>query len=95
MNIYHPTLRFIHRWIAMTLFARDDIRFVHHAELQLLYAILKKTRVAPVKEMFNHWIDTIKASTAISCTSLVTRIASSVDALDGQNDIHLYSMHRD
>jgi hypothetical protein len=66
MNIYHPTLRFIHRWIAMTLFARDDIRYVHRAELQLLYAILKKTRVAPVKEMFNHWIDTIKASTAIS-----------------------------
>jgi hypothetical protein len=38
-----------------------------------------------MKEMFNHWIDTIRASTAISCTSLVTRIAASIDALDGQN----------
>jgi hypothetical protein len=75
----------MHGWIAMTLFTRDDIRFVHHAELQLLYAILKKTEVALVKEMFNHWIDTIKASTAISCTSLITRIAASVDVLDGQN----------
>jgi hypothetical protein len=69
----------------MTLFARNDICFVYHAEMKLLYAILKKTKVAPVKEMFNHWIDTIRASTAISCTSLVTRIAASIDALDGQN----------
>jgi hypothetical protein len=45
----------MHRWIAMTLFARDDIHYAHHAELQLLYAILKKTKVAPVKEMFYHW----------------------------------------
>jgi hypothetical protein len=68
----------MHHWIAMTLFAKDDIRYAHHAKLQLLYAILKKTKVTPVKEMFNHWIDTIKASTPISCTSLVTRLAAIV-----------------
>jgi hypothetical protein len=89
MNIHHPTLRFMHRWIAMTLFARDDIRFVHHAECQLLYVILKKTKVAPMKEMFNHWIVTIKASTPIFCTSLITQLAASVDALDGQNVIYI------
>ena len=33
MNIHHPTLRFMHRWIVMTLFARQDIRFVYHVEL--------------------------------------------------------------
>jgi hypothetical protein len=52
MNIHHPTLRFMHRWIAMTLFARQDIHFVYHAKMQLLYAMLKKTKVSPVKEMF-------------------------------------------
>jgi hypothetical protein len=31
------------------LFTRDDIHYAHHAKLQLLYAILKKTKVAPVK----------------------------------------------
>ena len=41
MNIHHPPLRFMHRWIAMTLFARQDIRFVYHAEMQILYAMLK------------------------------------------------------
>jgi hypothetical protein len=83
----------MHHWIAMTLFAKDDIRYAHHAKLQLLYAILKKTKVTPVKEMFNHWIDTIKASTPISCTSLVTRLAAIVDVLDGQNVIYISPLH--
>ena len=54
MNIHHPTLRFMHRWIAMTLFARQDIRFIYHAKMQLLYAMLKKIKDVPVKEMFKH-----------------------------------------
>jgi hypothetical protein len=53
--------------------------------MQLLYAMLKKTKVAPVKEMLIHWLETIKASTAITCTSLVTRIAANIGALDGQD----------
>jgi hypothetical protein len=75
----------MHYWIAMTLLARDDIHYAHDAKLQLLYAILKKTKVAPMKEIFRHWIDTIKASTPISCTSLITQLATSINALDGQN----------
>jgi hypothetical protein len=85
MNIHHPTLRFMHYWIAMTLFARQDIRFVCHAELQILYAMLKKIKIAPMKEMFKHWLETLKASTSISCTSLVTHIAANIGALDGQD----------
>ena len=66
MNINHPTLRFMHRWIAMTLFARQDIGFVYHAELQILHAMLKKIKIAQVKEVFKHWLETFKASTSIS-----------------------------
>ena len=69
----------------MTLFARKDIRFVYHAELQILYAMLKKIKIALLKEMFKHWLETFKASTSISCTSLVTRIAANIGALDGQD----------
>jgi hypothetical protein len=76
LNIHHPTLRFMHHWIAMTLFARQDTRLNYEVELQLLYAMLKKIKVVPVKEMVNHWIETIKASTSISCTSLVTYIST-------------------
>ena len=45
----------------------------------------KKIKVAPMKEMFKHWLELFKASTNISCTSLVTRIATSIEALEGQN----------
>ena len=75
----------MHRWIAMTLFARQDIRFVYLAELQILYVMLKKIKIAHVKEMLKHWLETFKASTSISYTSLVTRIAADIGALDGQN----------
>jgi len=60
MNIHHPILRFMHQWSAMTLFARQDIRFVYHVEFQILYAMLKKTKIAPMKEMFKHWLETFK-----------------------------------
>ena len=75
----------MHRWIAMTLFARQDIRFVYHVELQILYAMLKKIKIASVKEMFGHWLETFKASTSISCTYLVTHIATNIGALEGQD----------
>ena len=45
MNIQHPTLRFMHHWIAMTLFARQDIRFVYHVELKMLYTMLKTLKL--------------------------------------------------
>ena len=53
--------------------------------MQILYAMLKNMKVAPLKEMFKHWLKTFKASTSISCMSLVTRIATSIGALDGQD----------
>ena len=66
----------------MTLFARQDIRFVYHAKLQILYAMLKKIKIAHVKEMFRRWLETFKASTSISCTSFVTHIATKISWMD-------------
>ena len=45
----------------------------------MLYAALKKIKVAPVVELVNHWLHSIKSSTAIMCTSLITCLAASVD----------------
>ena len=47
--------------------------------------MLKKTKIAPMKEIFKHWLETFKASISISCTSLVTCIAADIGALDGQD----------
>jgi hypothetical protein len=93
MNIHHPTLRFMYPWITMTVFARQDIRFVYHAELQILYAMLKTIKIARVKEIFKHWLETFKASTFITCTSLVTRIAANWCIRWPRCDIHLYSTY--
>ena len=45
----------------------------------MLYAALKKIKVAPVVELVNHWLHSIKTSTAILCTSLINRHPASVD----------------
>ena len=53
--------------------------------MKILYAMIKKIKIAPVKEIFNHWLELLKTfSTSISCTSLVTHIATGVDAMENQ-----------
>ena len=43
--------------------------------------MIKKIKIAPVKEIFNHWLELLKTfSTSISCTSLAT----SVGAMENQ-----------
>ena len=78
-NIHHPTLRLLHKWIASSFFSRDDTHLTYDIELKLLYAALKKIKVAPIIKLVNHWLHSIKTSTAIMCTSLITRLAASVD----------------
>ena len=76
----------MHRWIAMTLFFRQDIRVVHNIEMQILYAMIEKIKIAPIKEIFKHWLGLFKLfSTSISCTSLITRIATSVGAMEDRD----------
>jgi hypothetical protein len=73
----------------MTLFPSHDIRWIRAPELKLLYAVVKKVKVAPIREMFYHWIDVIKNTTPVTCTSLITRIAAGVGALDEGEVIYL------
>ena len=86
MDIQHPTLWLMHHWIAMTLFSWQDIRVVHNTKMQIVYAMIKKIKIAPVKEMFKHRLELLKTfSTSISCTTLVTRIATGVGTLEDQD----------
>jgi len=53
--------------------------------MKILYAMIRRIKIAPVQEIFKHWLEMTKTfSTSISCTSLVTRIANSVGALENQ-----------
>ena len=54
--------------------------------MQILYAMIKKIKIALVKEIFKHWLDTLKLfSTSISCIYLVTHIANGVGALEDRD----------
>jgi hypothetical protein len=92
-QIQHPTLRFMHRLIAMTFFPSHDIRWIRVPDLKMLFVVVKKIKVAPIREMFHHWLDIIKNSTTITYTSLVTRIATGVGALD-EGDVNYIEIPR-
>jgi hypothetical protein len=47
-------------WIAMNLFSRQDIPIVHNDEMKVLYAMIRKNKIALVKEIFKHWLEIIK-----------------------------------
>ncbi|XP_025791789.1 uncharacterized protein LOC112872970, partial [Panicum hallii] len=82
-DIQNPTLRLMHKWLAITLFPRDDVRPVRNNEFTILYAMVNKIKVSPVKSMVKQWLMNFKITGPIEGTSLVTRIASSIGILDG------------
>jgi hypothetical protein len=53
-EFHHPTLRFLHKWLGFTLFPREDFRIVRIEELKLLYAMIKKKKVSPIKLMMHY-----------------------------------------
>lgn len=55
-EVHPPTFQFLHKWMGVTLFSREDFQVVRIEELKLLYAMFKKKKVSPVKFMMNHWL---------------------------------------
>jgi hypothetical protein len=41
----------MHKWLAITLISRDDVQTVRNDELMILYAMLNKIKISPVKAM--------------------------------------------
>ncbi len=74
-DIHNPTLRLMHKWIAMTLFPRGDLRPIRRDELIIMFAMVRKIKIAPVKCMIRQWLESIKFSAPVEFTSLITRIA--------------------
>ena len=50
-------------------------------DLKLLYAMVKRRKVSPVKFMMNQWKDVFDLMGDVECTSLVTRIAQNLGLL--------------
>jgi hypothetical protein len=48
-SIQLPVLRFMHIWLGITLFPRDDIRFAKIDDLKLMLCTIKRVKVSPVQ----------------------------------------------
>ena len=81
-DIQHPTLQFMHKWIGFSLFPRPDFCTVRVDDLKLLYAMVKRRKVSPVKFIMNQQKEVFELKGDIKCTSLVTRIAQNLGLLD-------------
>ena len=80
-DTHNPTLRLMHKWFGFTLFPRADVQIVRKDELILLYAMVKRIKVSPVQCMISQWLENIRLTGPVECTSLVTRLACRVGAL--------------
>jgi hypothetical protein len=71
----------MHKWVAIMCFPRVDVRPIREHELRILFAIVNKIKIAPVKFMIRQWLENFKLVGPIECTSLITCIAEGLDVL--------------
>ena len=84
-DMEHSTLRMFHKWLGYNLFYRDDIRKVRVWDLQLLYAAINKVSTSPVTLLVSHWLSIPSLQGPVGCTSLITRLASSLHLLENSS----------
>ena len=75
----------MHKWLTITLFPRDDVRPVRNDELLILYAMVNKIKISPAQALVKQWLSNFKMTGPIECTSLITRIATCIGALEGNS----------
>jgi len=74
-----------HKWLGYNLFHRNDIRKVRVGDLQLLYAAINKIPTSRVTLLVSHWLSIPSLQGPVGCTSLITRLASSLSLLENSS----------
>nr|AAQ56396.1 hypothetical protein OSJNBa0003M24.20 [Oryza sativa Japonica Group] len=80
-DIHKPTPRLMHKLIAMTLFPRGDLRPIREDELIITFAMIRKIKVAPVKCTIRQWLESMKFTAPVECSSLITRIENGLGVI--------------
>jgi hypothetical protein len=75
-SIQLPTLCFMHKWLGMTLFPREDTHIIRIEDLKLMFAMIKRSKVSLVQFMIVHWSGIFKRKSEIDYSSLITRITN-------------------
>ena len=73
----------------MTLFPGISGYTISDDELKLLYAMVRKIKVSPVKLLVNFWLSYIEYNKPIYFTSFITRIAETFGLLDTHTFEHI------
>ncbi|RLN22047.1 hypothetical protein C2845_PM07G10020 [Panicum miliaceum] len=89
VSIHNPTLRMLAKWICMVVHPHSVLRLCSLPELQHLFAMAKKIKLSPVMSMLAHWQKMIASRSPIDITTLVTRIATHVKALENAQVTYL------
>ena len=55
---------------------------MHNDELLILYAMVNKIKISPAQALVKQWLLNFKMTGPIECTSLITRIATHIGALE-------------
>ena len=93
-EIHHPTLRFMHKWLGFSLFPRNDFCTIRNDELKLLYAMVKRRKVPPVKLMMKQWKEVFELKGDVGCTSLVTHITQNLGLLKNASVAYIEDINR-
>ena len=72
----------MHKWFGFSLFPRNDFCTIRIAELKLLYAMVKRRKVSPIKFMMKQWKEVFVLKRDVGRTSLVTRITQNLCLLE-------------
>jgi hypothetical protein len=81
--IHNRILCFLHQLISGMIAQRVEFRTVRVDELQCMFAIIHKIKLAPLVSMVEHWRTMATRTGKIEITSLVTRIATYIGSLEG------------
>ncbi len=68
----------------MTLFPRGDLRPIRGDEFTIMFAMVRKIKISLVKCMIRQWLESMRFSAPIECTSLIARIAKGLGVVSDQ-----------
>jgi hypothetical protein len=74
-DIHNPSLRFLHRWMLLTLFPMVELHSVTTPELKCMFAMVNRIKYTHVADIVDYFKTVHKMSGPVECTSILTQIA--------------------
>jgi hypothetical protein len=81
-DIHNPSLRFLYRWMSLTLFPMVELCSATTPEPKCLFGMVNRIKYIPVADIVDYFTNVSKILGPIECTSLVTQIAMNLGYMD-------------